>query len=380
MSNLEILSLVITFVCLLSFSAVFTILFKHFYTSSIEKVDDGKEDINLLDQAVVDEKNKKNRKKKAWSIVGKVFSWVLLISVVGGFGFSLYARVSGNTMPYGDTGIIVIASGSMEKKNSANQYLVDNDLNNQISTYDIIQIKKYGDESQVKLYDVVAYKNESKVTIVHRIISVSQDPLTGKSRYITRGDANSVSDDGSQYAGYLSFDDIVGYYTGSKVAFLGSFVIFLQSNAGIITIVALIYCLFMFSHYRGKYDKAVALRTESLLSAIGVDLDSYDNGQMNVKFDETIYYKGYQYRFADGSFQSKESQDEKGQWKSEGNDLIVVKDNGEVSVKKTGKEVLDETKDDKKGADAIVKDKNEGNEHKVQEKETANHGKDNKAD
>lgn len=50
----------------------------------------------------------------------------------------------------------------MSQQNEANTYLKTNNLNNQFNTYDIIQIQKYKDVDQVKLYDVVAYRNDKK--------------------------------------------------------------------------------------------------------------------------------------------------------------------------------------------------------------------------
>ena len=65
----------------------------------------------------------------------------------------------------------MIASGSMSEKN--NEYVKDNEeLNNQFDTYDMIGISKYGSQNDVKLYDVVAYKNKKDITIVHRVVQI----------------------------------------------------------------------------------------------------------------------------------------------------------------------------------------------------------------
>ena len=45
MSSFEILSLVVTFVCLFSFCIVFTILFRNYNLNAIKDVKEGKEDI-----------------------------------------------------------------------------------------------------------------------------------------------------------------------------------------------------------------------------------------------------------------------------------------------------------------------------------------------
>ena len=88
MSAVEIITLFITILCLLSFCAVFTILFHHYFKSNIDSVSSGKEDIELIDNAIDEEKEKQNKSKKAWRLVGKGFSYVLLGVVFAFFVFS----------------------------------------------------------------------------------------------------------------------------------------------------------------------------------------------------------------------------------------------------------------------------------------------------
>ena len=137
MSAVEIITLFITILCLLSFCAVFTILFRHYFKSNIDSVSSGKEDIELIDNAIDEEKEKQSKSKKAWRLVGKVFSCVLLGVVFAFFVFSLASKIQNNTMLFGDSTLVVIASGSMSEKN--NDIIKKHpELNNQFDTYDII--------------------------------------------------------------------------------------------------------------------------------------------------------------------------------------------------------------------------------------------------
>ena len=52
MSKIEILSLIITLICVASFATVFTVLFRHYYKGMISDVKDGKLDIELIDNAL----------------------------------------------------------------------------------------------------------------------------------------------------------------------------------------------------------------------------------------------------------------------------------------------------------------------------------------
>lgn len=298
MSNIEILSLVVTIVCLVSFCLVFTFLFRHYYLSSIEDIKIGKEDRDILELAREDAKRNKN-KNKALTITGKILSYALLAVVVAGFGVSLYSRFANNNLVFGDSGVIVISSGSMSKRNVVNTYLDEFHLDNQFDTYDVIGVTKYNSQSELKLYDVVAFKGEDKNIYVHRIIEIRSD-----NTYITRGDSNNLSDTNNLYKGYLTFDKIIGYYNGTRIKTLGIFVVFLQSNSGIITIVSIVYCLLMFDHYRTKYDETLEERTNLLLELTKFDLNSTEEikSLVNVSKDSAIRYAGNDYIFSNGKY------------------------------------------------------------------------------
>lgn len=310
MSDIEILSLVVTIVCLVSFSATFTILFRHYYLSAIDEVKKGSRDLELLENAVYEEAAKKSKKKKALRLTGKILSWALLGVVILGFGVSLYARIGGNVMMFGDSSWIVIASGSMQERNGNNQYLFENNLTNQFSTYDVIELKKYSSSNEVALYDVVAYKALDERVIVHRIREIRQDE-DGLPLYITRGDSNAGDDTGSLYYGGLHYEDLIGHYTDRKIPAVGSFVVFLQSNSGIITIAAIVYCLVMFDFFKNKFDKAVTERSEKLVALLEYDLSTSQEEKARVTYLERLLYKGREYLFEDGALPIEEGEDTK---------------------------------------------------------------------
>lgn len=302
MTGIEIISLIVTIVCLLSFSVVFTILFKNYYAHLIKDIKEGKEDINLIENAIEDEKKKNKKTTKAFTIAGKVFGWSLLGVIIVGFSFALYSRFTSNNMVLGDSSYIVIASGSMAEKNPKNTYLETYDLDNQIQTYDIIEIKRYANQNDVKLYDVVAFKNKNNVTIVHRIVEIKPDGT-----YLTRGDSNEISDMNNQYNGYLKYEDIIGKYTDNNIPLLGIFVVFLQSNSGIITVVSIVYCMLMFDYFKNKYENSIYERTKLLINLTNYDLNKDNVDDLNITFNETLYYNGCKYYFNNNEFVSKEN-------------------------------------------------------------------------
>ena len=298
MKPIEILSLVITALCVISFSIVFTVLFRRFYLHNIEDVKAGKQDIELLDNAVAEEKAKKNKNRKIARLVVKIVSYVALAGVAFVFAVAIYGRFTNNTMLLGNRSLVVIASGSMSERNKDNTYLDYYNLNNQFNTYDIIGISKYKNQDAVKQYDVVAFKNTEGKTIVHRIIDIK---IVGTEiRYDTRGDSNNASDNGTQYQGYLSFKDIIGYYNGFRMQNVGIFVIFLQSNAGIITILAVVYCLFMFDHYNSKYEAEVDKRTKLLVELLKFNLQEERKDEIITTYLEQLTFQGKKFVFLNG--------------------------------------------------------------------------------
>lgn len=301
MSSFEILSLVVTFVCLFSFCVVFTVLFRNYNLNAIKDVKEGKEDIELIDGVLLEKEKKKNKKSRTLKIIGRIVYYSLYSFVFLFFIFSLTSRIMDNSLIFGNSGFVVIASSSMETINKDNTYIEKNNLDDQIDIYDIIGISKYNNVNDVKLYDIIAFKADDGRTIVHRIIDI--DYIDNNIQVVTRGDANANSDNNSLYDTYLTYEDIIGYYNHSKVPLIGSFVIFLQSNSGIITIVSIGYCVFMFDFYRNKLEKAILERTNLLIELIGYD--GKDNEISNY-FSQELVYKGYKYVFNEGNFIKKE--------------------------------------------------------------------------
>jgi len=300
MSKVEIISLVVTLVCVASFSVVFTILFRNYYVTNIDAVKKGREDLDLIENAIYEERENRNRGRKTLRLVGRISEYVILGAISAFFLFSLISRFMGNNLPLGKYSMMVIATDSMSLKNSNNTYLEEYDLNNQFNAYDIIGISPYESQNDVQLYDVVAYKDNSNTIIVHRIRAI--ETRDGEIVYHTRGDKNAIDDDNNRYGAYLTYDRIIGHYNGNRIQDLGIFVIFVQSNAGIITIVSIVYCLLMYDRFNNKYAKAVAERTEALRNQTGFDPSKADISEFKIHYRESLEYGGNQYVYENGTY------------------------------------------------------------------------------
>ena len=299
MTSVEIISLIVTAIGVASFAAIFTILYRNYTISNIVEINAGKRDIELIDDFIYSEQSSTLKRRKAFKIIKTVLFYLLLFLLVPIFVFSLLNKLNGEQTMLGGKGFMVVASGSMSQRHEDNTYLDTHSLDNQFNTYDIIILNEVTSPSQLKQYDVIAFVNDKGINVIHRIIDIEYTS-TGVT-YVTRGDSNNTSD-----AYHPTFKDVIGVYSNEKIDLLGIFVLFFQSYGGMVTIVALVYCLFMLERYNTQAEQVQTARIELLRNAI--DIRSIQSAKDDVKteFVEKIYYKGYAYYFSEDGFVSKE--------------------------------------------------------------------------
>ena len=233
----------------------------------------------------------------------------------------------------------------MSEKNPTNTYLVDNSLDNQFDTYDMIGVTRYKSEEDVKLYDVIAFKSNNNKTVIHRIIKIEN--IDGKNYYTTRGDSNSSNDNNVLYGSYLTYESFVGYYNGVRIKGIGAFVIFLQSGSGIITVVSILVCFIMFDYYKSKTDKAMNKRTNMLIELID---DEIDTKEIKTKFKQELFYKGNKYTFENGQLISKEVVVDSNINKATKDTILMIDDHDgqkKVRVKNMSTKHIEEIDDEK---------------------------------
>ena len=122
----------------------------------------------------------------------------------------------------------VVQTGSMAKKHKNNTYLVENNLNDQFQAFDLIETKKLPDEMELELFDIVVYEYED-ILIVHRIIGIEEpnEKHPDSRLFMLQGDANEYPDKMS-----VSYSQMKAIYTGDRIPFVGSFILFMQSPIG----------------------------------------------------------------------------------------------------------------------------------------------------
>ena len=94
-------------------------------------------------------------------------------------------------------------------------------------------------EEALELYDIVVYEVEGKM-VLHRIIGIEEPNLNHPNEryFLCQGDALERPD---RFP--VLYSQIHGIYRGEKIPFVGSFILFMQSPAGWLYILLVIFAL-----------------------------------------------------------------------------------------------------------------------------------------
>lgn len=221
---------------------------------------------------------KSKEKNKVWQVIMNVLFGIFYFVIGALLLVVITFKVTNQTMYFGDTTLMTIRTGSMEKAHESNTYLEENNLTNQIEQFSLIALNKVHSEDELKLYDIAAYKHED-VVYVHRIIRIFHNETENKTYYTFRGDSNAVSAD---FELTITIDDIVGKYNGFQNYGLGVTLTYMQSNIGMIALCSGILFLLTFNITESKIETAYYKRTLTLAEKIDNELQ-FNRGFKNVK-------------------------------------------------------------------------------------------------
>ena len=244
--------------CLVVFAAL-TCFFVAITTSLVRMY------LKNIQGGMADEELKKQRAKEkrhaAISVFEKTISVLIAAIAITVFALSLDAKV--NEKEKVDRSVVkVVKSQSMSTKNENNKYLVDNNLDNQFQMFDLIGVSSLPDENELKLYDIVVYEVDGQM-VVHRIVGIEEPDETHSQRwFVLKGDANAYADKIP-----ILYSQMKGIYNGKRVAYIGSFVVFMNSPAGYLCIILVLCACVAYPLIERKVKKATDLR----LAQIGND-------------------------------------------------------------------------------------------------------------
>lgn len=229
--------LYVFFLCTVVFvtlTALFSVLLASVIKLTVRTIRSGLDDEALLKEK--SEAEAQSRKARIFdqllSVCGSLVLTLLLV-------VTLLVNVGGLLLSDHIPVMQVVKSDSMAQKNSGNTYLTEHTLDDQIEMFDIVFTHKLPDEFDLKLYDIVVYQTE-ELQIIHRIVGIEEpnEAHPGERRFILQGDAVDSPD---RFP--VRYAQMKSIYTGKKIPFAGSFVMFMQSPAGWLCILLVLFAM-----------------------------------------------------------------------------------------------------------------------------------------
>ena len=216
------------------------------------------------DEAIKKELNKKRQESRVFLWINRIVSLLLCAVFVTTFAFAVYIRATQDRPANGIPSIKVVKSESMSKKHPDNIYLSDNNLNDQFQMFDVVVCNHLPAEDELKLYDIVVYKQEN-MYVIHRIVGIEEPNENHPSarHFLLQGDA---VEDPDKFP--VLYSQMQGIYEGNRIPFIGSFILFLQSPAGWLCVLLVIFSMVVTPIVEKKIKEA----TEKRISAFSDQL------------------------------------------------------------------------------------------------------------
>ncbi len=232
-------------------TALFTVLVTMLVKYSLQMTKAGLNDEKIKTEYL------KNKGKKP-SIIGKVFDRLLLavccIALFVSFAMSISVSVccNGSKVETSIPVVNVVRSGSMSYVSPNHKYLQEGEVTNQLQKFDIVFITKAPDEFELEVNDIVVYEFRGDF-IIHRIVAIEEPTQSHPNQryFLLQGDANDIAD---RFP--VTYDQIKGAYNGTRIPFIGSFVLFMQSPAGWLCILLVVFAMIATPIAEKKLQKA----------------------------------------------------------------------------------------------------------------------------
>ena len=210
-------------------------------SQTCRRIADGVEDGRLMSVG--------RRKSRIFAVTKKLlFAVIAAVALFFAVGAAVFRLSGGRSYP--GFAALAVASGSMSYVSPTND--LPSGVLSGFDALDLIFIVR-ADESQIALYDIVAYRSAEGAIIIHRIVGVTQ--AGGRTYYIMRGDANAAEDGTA-----ISYEAIIGKYYGAKIPRMGAVILFLQSWYGIVTLIVIVYIVCVYDSSVKKIKSAEEAR------------------------------------------------------------------------------------------------------------------------
>lgn len=272
MTTYETYVFILCFIVFLSFTLLFSYVITTLMKQKLKLIKHG-----LEDEEIIKEQMQKAKTSHIATICVSVISLLICAALLVAFVFSLYLNFTKDKAPNGIPSLKVVKTSSMARRNEKNTYLFKNGLNNQIQTFDLIVTHHLPKEEDLELYDVVVYKIDDTY-IIHRIVGIEEpnEKHPDCRHFLLQGDAVLNPD---QFP--VLYSQMQGIYKGERVPFVGSFILFMQSPAGWLCIILILFAIIVTPILERKLEDAAKTRLarieEENSPADNLGVDSQDS-------------------------------------------------------------------------------------------------------
>ena len=245
----ESINITVSFLCLVvftAFAALIAVLIGMLVRLYIRLIRSGGEDELIRAEFKVERK-----KFRVSDIVNSVIMGIIVIALFSSSIFSLYVYLVEEHAADDVPSIMVVNGSAMAENNAENTYLTEKGLNDQIKNFDLITTKQLPTESALALYDVVVYEKDGSLHPL-RIVEINEPDSDNASRsFVLRGDAVGGEDSVT-----ATYGELRGIYRGTRVPFVGSIILFLQSPSGYLCIFLVLFAIIITPFLKKKiYDE-----------------------------------------------------------------------------------------------------------------------------
>lgn len=258
MTQYETYTFILCLIVFVIFTSLFATLFTYLVKCFIRLIRCGAEDEALLKE--FREQTNKKKKTTVLDILSAVFSIIVCIALFVSFSFSLYLNITEKDAANGLPSLKIVKSASMSYINEKNEHLQKNGIDNHLQTFDLIVTERMPNEFDLKLYDIVVYEKNGDL-IIHRIVGIEEpnEKHPDKRFFVLQGDAVQYKDEFP-----VTYDQMRGIYHNVRVPFVGSFIIFMQSPAGWLCILLVLFAIILIPFVEKKIEKEKKARLQVL--------------------------------------------------------------------------------------------------------------------
>ena len=258
MSDYKVYVLVLCIIVYVALTALFSVLITVITKQSLKLVRLGVEDDKIKTEYF---KTKNKKRSTLMGIIDAVIPIVCCAIVVFLFVSSFVVSCTENNVVGSVPAVKVVTSTSMSKKEEKNEYLTENGLDNQLQMYDVILTHKLPGEFELKKYDIVVYEVDDGILLVHRIVNIEEpnEKHPGERWFQLQGDAVPNPDKFP-----VKYEQMKSIYRGERVPFVGTFIMFLQSTAGMLCVLLMVFTAVVTPILEKKFKKEYNLRLQAM--------------------------------------------------------------------------------------------------------------------